>query len=235
MRESFIIYRSWYEAIKSFPAEVQGEIYTAIMEYGLYGKETHDMGKIASAIFALVKPQMDSNKAKYENGCKGAEFGILGGRPRKENNPNETPKKPLKNPNETPNVYVNDNDLKPPNPLKGGGSKRNKKDDPLNLEARKVFEEHFHNTFSEDYYWTAKDAGNMSQLLNALKFRRTKKGLPNDTEDVISALKVFLESVNDKWILDNYSVPVIFSKFNEIIAQAKEKNDVQKRNNTVAI
>ncbi|MCL1933271.1 MAG: DUF4373 domain-containing protein [Candidatus Azobacteroides sp.] len=121
---------------------------------------------------------------------------------------------------------------KPPNPLKkGGGSKQMKKDDSLNAEARKVFEEHYRNVFSEDYYWTAKDAGNMTKLLNALKYRLTKKGLPDDTGDVVNALQSFLESVSDKWILDNYSVPVIFSKFNEIIAQAKEKNYEQQRDN----
>ena len=105
-RESFVFYRSWYEAIKSFPAEVQGEIYTAIIEYGLYGNETHDMGKITSAIFALVRPQIDSNIARYENGCKG-------GRPK-----NETKTKPNDNQNETktkPNDNVNDNDLKKDN------------------------------------------------------------------------------------------------------------------------
>jgi hypothetical protein len=113
MRDSFIFYGSWYEAIKSFPAEVQGEIYTAIMEYSLYGKETHDMGKIASAIWTLIRPQVDANRARYENGCKGAKHGIKGGRPSRNNNPNETPRKPLNNPNETPNdnVYVNENDL----------------------------------------------------------------------------------------------------------------------------
>ncbi len=88
MRSSFVFYKSWHDAIKSFPADVQGEIYTVIMEYGLYGSEPHNMGKITSAIFALVRPQMDANQARYENGCKGAEFGRRGGRPK---NPKKTP------------------------------------------------------------------------------------------------------------------------------------------------
>ena len=42
MRESFVFYRSFYDAIKDLPRDVQGEIYTAIMEYSLYGKETEN-------------------------------------------------------------------------------------------------------------------------------------------------------------------------------------------------
>lgn len=69
-RESFVFYKSWYAAIKSLPAEVKGEIYTAVIEYCLYGSETHNMGKIANAIFALIRPQADANLARYKNGCK---------------------------------------------------------------------------------------------------------------------------------------------------------------------
>ena len=101
-RDSFIFYRSWHEAIKHLPAEVQGEIYTAVIEYCLYGKETNSMGKIANAIFTLIRPQADANRVRYENGRKGGEYGSFGGRPRKYENPEETPKKPQKNPKETP-------------------------------------------------------------------------------------------------------------------------------------
>ncbi|MDR1089911.1 MAG: DUF6291 domain-containing protein, partial [Prevotella sp.] len=40
MRDSFIFYRSFYEAIENLPRDIQGEIYTAIMEYSLNGNET---------------------------------------------------------------------------------------------------------------------------------------------------------------------------------------------------
>ena len=38
-RDSFIFYRSFLEAIKCMPSEVQAEIYPAIVEYALNGKE----------------------------------------------------------------------------------------------------------------------------------------------------------------------------------------------------
>lgn len=108
-RDSLVFYRSFYEAIKELPRDVQGEIYTAIMEYGLYGKEIEQLKPIARSIFALIKPQIDANNKKYVSGKKGGEYGHLGGRPKKENNPKETPKKPQENPKETPNVNVNEN------------------------------------------------------------------------------------------------------------------------------
>ena len=109
MRESFVFYRSFYDAIKDLPRDVQGEIYTAIMEYSLYGKETENLKPIARSVFTLMKPQIDVNNKRFENGKRG-------GRPKSEDKPkgnqNETKEKSKNNQNETkdePNVNVNDN------------------------------------------------------------------------------------------------------------------------------
>lgn len=103
MRDSFIFYRSFYEAIKDLPRDIQGEIYTAIMEYSLYGKETENLKPVARSIFTLIKPQIDVNNKRFDNGCKG-------GRPLKK----ETKEKPSNNQKETKekpnnNYNVNDN------------------------------------------------------------------------------------------------------------------------------
>lgn len=111
-RESFVFYRSFYEGIKELPRDIQGEVLTAIMEYGLNGVTTENQKPITKAMFALIKPQLDANNQRFENGKLGAEHGKKGGRPRKEKpqeNPTITPKKPQENPTQTPNVNVNDN------------------------------------------------------------------------------------------------------------------------------
>ena len=115
-RESFVFYRSFYEGIKELPRDIQGEVLTAIMEYGLNGVTTENQKPITKAMFALIKPQLDANNQRFENGKLGAEHGKKGGRPRKEKpqeNPTLTPKKPQENPTLTPNVNdnvnVNDN------------------------------------------------------------------------------------------------------------------------------
>lgn len=66
-RDSFIFYRSFYEAISELPKENQADTYDAIMQYALNQKEIELTG-ISKAIFSLVKPQLDANYKKYENG-----------------------------------------------------------------------------------------------------------------------------------------------------------------------
>lgn len=114
MRDSFVFYRSFYEAIKDLPRDVQGEIYTAIMEYSLYGKETDNLKPITRSVFTLMKPQIDVNNKRFENGKRG-------GRPKSEYKPtenqSETKDKPKNNqsetnskPNVNDNVNVNENE-----------------------------------------------------------------------------------------------------------------------------
>lgn len=102
-KDSYIFYRSFYEAMEDLADSEQLDIYRAITIYALEGKEP-DMTSYPKAIFRLIKPQLDANTKRYENGKKGAEFGKFGGRPKK-----ETPEKPLNNPTETPNKNKNDN------------------------------------------------------------------------------------------------------------------------------
>lgn len=110
MRDSFIFYRSIYEAIRDLPRDVQGEIYTAIMEYGLYGKETEQLKPIARSIFTLVKPLLHNDITRFENGKRG-------GRPKNlnktetepNNNRTETEQKPNQNQSETTEKCVREN------------------------------------------------------------------------------------------------------------------------------
>ncbi len=97
-RDSFIFYRSFYESIKEIPGEEQLNVYKAITEYALDGIEPKTNG-ISKAIFTLVKPQIDANTKRYENGKRG-------GRKPKQNQ-TETKTKP--NVNDNDNVNVNDN------------------------------------------------------------------------------------------------------------------------------
>lgn len=119
MRDSFIFYKSFYDAIKKRKKSLQTSVYNAIFSYVFDGEEI-ELSPEAESIFVLIKPQLDANNVRYKNGKLGAEFGKLGGRPKKENknpigvnskNPsgviNENPKK---TPNENVNVNVNEND-----------------------------------------------------------------------------------------------------------------------------
>lgn len=108
-RESFVFYRSFYEGIKELPRDIQGEVLTAIMEYGLNGVTTENQKQITKAMFALIKPQLDANNQRFENGKNGgAPKGNQNARKQPKNNQETTEKQP-KNNQKQPNVNVNDN------------------------------------------------------------------------------------------------------------------------------
>lgn len=69
MRDSFIMYRSFYEAITDLTKEQQADVWRAICEYSLNFQEI-ELDGIAKTIFKLIKPQLDANNKRYENGTK---------------------------------------------------------------------------------------------------------------------------------------------------------------------
>lgn len=105
-RVSCVFYASWFDAIEVLPEAVQSEAYRAILSFALRGVETEKQGAMTKLIMAMVRPQIEANNKRYENGCKG-------GRPKGENN--QTITKPKPNNNQTitkpkPNDNVNVND-----------------------------------------------------------------------------------------------------------------------------
>jgi hypothetical protein len=66
-RDSMIIYRSFYEAIKELPMQTQAEVWNAIYELGLNGNLVQLTG-MAKTIFTLINPQIEANYKKYMNG-----------------------------------------------------------------------------------------------------------------------------------------------------------------------
>jgi len=119
------------------------------------------------------------------------------------------------------------NNTTPSPPSKGGGRKKKSEPKEINSKARSLFEKHFKDLFSNDYYWTAKDAGNMKKLLQKITFSREQKKMPVDDDSLLYALQSLLSSIHDDWILKNFSVAIIDSKYNEIVTQAINGNNAK--------
>ena len=115
MRDSFVFYKSFAKGIKCLSDADRLKIYDAIVSYALDG-DALELDGVAECIFELIKPQIDANQKKYEDGKKG-------GRPKKEENGKNHSfenkktsgfenKKPNVNENENvnENVNVNEND-----------------------------------------------------------------------------------------------------------------------------
>lgn len=112
---------------------------------------------------------------------------------------------------------------------------KSKKEPTIVTKARNIFEPFFEKKTGEKYYWKAADGAQMKRLISQLKFSRESRDLPTTDDDLLAALQVFLDKINDNWMLANLSVPNISSKYNELVAQArKQKGQIGMflRNNT---
>ena len=69
-RKSFVFYDSFYQAMSYLDDKEKIQYIEAICKYSLYGI-TIDMDLKIEAMFALIKPQIDANIKKRENGKKG--------------------------------------------------------------------------------------------------------------------------------------------------------------------
>lgn len=100
MRDSFIFYRSFNDALKKLPTKDQLGLFRAIVDYSLDGIEPKDLSLVSECVFTAIKPVLLANTKRYENGKKG-------GAPKgNSNNPNgrkgkekgdETNQEPTKN------------------------------------------------------------------------------------------------------------------------------------------
>ena len=131
MRDSFIFYRSFFESFDGLSKKDKLLLFDAICNYALNDIEPQLNG-VPLAMFKLLKPQVDANTRRYENGLKG-------GRPRKtETKPKQNQKetKPKRNDNVNVNDNVNDNDNDNDNALGSSGGGRFKVDDEFNIWKR---------------------------------------------------------------------------------------------------
>ena len=113
-KNSFVFYRSFYEAISKVSSkELKADIFEAICELGLNDNVVELDCSVGQIIMDLIKPQLQANNKKYEDGKKG-------GRPPKKTTGSKNKKttgfenkKPNVNENENvnENVNVNDNDI----------------------------------------------------------------------------------------------------------------------------
>ena len=67
-RDSFIFYRSFYDASKCLKTEEKAQLFDAICSYAL-DEKVEQLEGTAYGMFQLVKPQLDANRKRFNNGC----------------------------------------------------------------------------------------------------------------------------------------------------------------------
>lgn len=113
MRESFIFYKSFYDAIDTLGEKAQLKLYKSIMKLNFNCCENMtELEQLCDEIetslkqnrnvfaqFLLIKPQILANFSRFLNGSKGKGGGSLGGAPKGNQNAAKN------NPKTTPNVF----------------------------------------------------------------------------------------------------------------------------------
>ena len=85
-KAGFVIFPSYYDAIRPLSNEDRLRMYDALMDYAFAGKYPEDLPPLLNGYFVLLKPNIDSSMLKY---AASVENGKKGGRPKKK--PKENP------------------------------------------------------------------------------------------------------------------------------------------------
>lgn len=132
MKDSFIIYKSYYEPIKGLSDKQLGRLFRALFCYQIEGSTQVDAD--IQMAFAFFKNQMDIDQSKYQKVVDRNKLnGSKGGRPTKGEKPKnpvglEKPKKPD---NDNEYEYDNDNNISP-----NGDCESNESDSPAQHQTR---------------------------------------------------------------------------------------------------
>ena len=122
MRDSFVFYKSWKDAMGELPNDIRLEVYESIIRYAC-GETVEGLKSLAQVAFAFIKQDIDRMREKEiefienqrSNGSKGgAKKGNQNARKHKKEDEENNPKQPKTtlNDNVDVDVNVNDNDLR---------------------------------------------------------------------------------------------------------------------------
>ena len=114
MRNSFIFYSSYYDAISELPEDEQGLIYKAIIDYAIAKKEPHNLTPACRMCFKLIKPTIDAALSRYD---ASVENGKKGGAPKGNSNAQKQPKNNLETPQEQPRNNLETSEIQAKNNL----------------------------------------------------------------------------------------------------------------------
>ncbi len=220
MRDSFIFYRSFFEAISDLPAKNQLELYQAIAKYSLELQET-ELSGLSNTIWKLIKPQLDANNKRFFDGSKG-------GRPRSEKITSGLEeeitsgfenKKPNNNVNVNVNVNENEKGKKEVVQRAEPSPKKNFLDSILY-----VFKQCYKENRNTDYLITSKgkETKAAGTILTAFKEMHPEK----NSEAMLEEIKEFFAKamkLEDDFLKKNISLSLVSSQLNQIRQKINSK------------
>jgi len=245
MRKSFILHNDSLNVLDILTDEQAGKLFKAIRNYQNGVPQELDFG--INIAFVQFENQFKRDEEKYESVVERNKInGSKGGRPKNPTEPKETQNNPvgfLETQNNPTEPKKADSDSKNDSESdSGSGSKKEidiipkkqKKvvsefDKQIRSEGKQFFLNCYQSKTHSEFYWTPKDAVALIALLDKVKAKVREKfpEIKNESaefkEKLISGFQIILTNIKDKWILDNYTIPIINSKFNEIYSQITTK------------
>lgn len=240
MRKSFILHNDSLNVLDILTDEQAGKLFKAIKNYQNGVPQELDFG--INIAFVQFENQFKRDDEKYESVIERNKInGSKGGRPKNPTEPKETQNNPVgfletqNNPTEPKKPdsdSKSDSDSKKeidivlPKKLKNVVSEFDKQ---IRSEGKQFFLNCYQSKTGSDFYWEVKDAVALNTLLKKIsaKVREKFPNLENESaefgEKLLSGYQIILTNIKDKWILDNYSLTIINSKFNEIYSQITTK------------
>ena len=105
--------------------------------------------------------------------------------------------------------------------------KKSEEEYTLTYRARLAFDDFYKGKFGEAYYFSKQDMKMLTELLKKIKYSRTERTKPLSVDDdsLLSAFKELLSMIQTKWILENFSISNITSKYNEIVQDIKNNRN----------
>ena len=166
MKESFVFFRSFFEAIEEIDEKKQLKMYKSIANFALNNEKPTDLKGIEKAIFSLIEPQITASSKRYEVSKKCGEYGKLGGRPKKEKTLKGFENETL-NVNDNVNVNVNDNENENENVndnVNADVFEKPKKQDPYINPIKSLFISEYEKTFNTRCYLSAQECLRLTEL-----------------------------------------------------------------------
>lgn len=93
MTDSFVFYRSFYNAVKLLPKDEQLGFFFSVCDFAFDEKEPELSGDMQEAMFALMRPNISASVGRY---ISSVENGKKGGAPKGNQNAKKQPKNNLK-------------------------------------------------------------------------------------------------------------------------------------------
>lgn len=92
--------------------------------------------------------------------------------------------------------------------------------------CRNVWTTYYKGKTNEDYYWTAKDSVHLKQLMKKIEHKLVSRSMEPTPENIVNSFGMFLNSISDRWILQNLEVAIINSKWNSLYVAATKTSTI---------